>query len=760
MESWKPHCPATSDELGGSNRVGRDSALEFIRLEEIRKIYRRGVIDIPVLTGVSLSIARGEMVALMGASGSGKTTLVNLLGYLDRPTSGRHRVDGRDVTRIGEAERAQLRSSQIGFVFQNFNLLPRLTALENVMMPFLYVRHDLSERECRERARTLLERVGLGDRLDHEPSQLSGGEQQRVAIARALINRCSLLIADEPTGNLDSKTGDEILGLFRQLHSEDGLTIVLVTHDPSVAAYADRIIQIRDGLVFGDDGTVDGRAAPRQPAGGARSAAVDQGIGPARPNPPVAAYRKPHRPARGGGVRFLGRTTSSALRSLRRNVLRSALTTLGIIIGVGSLVAIAEIGKGAWSAIRSLLTKTGVDNIVVQAGAASRNGVSLGSGSVKTLTPEDAEAILRECPSVDSLAPLVFARRQVVHGNKNWVPSTFVGTTAGYLRVRQWEDLEEGESFTERDVSEVAMVCLLGQTIARELFDEESPVGQEVYVSDVPLRVIGVLSRKGADIIGEDQDDLLVAPWTTVKFRVSSQAASPHSGADSPRWDAADVLSSLARRYPRAHAALFPTLSPTQSIDTPRLERLSNVDSILVRALATEEIPAAMEQITHVLRNRHRIAHDEPADFAVQDFTEVVRAVKGTVRLVAGLLLCVALIALVVGGIGIMNIMLVTVTERYREIGLRMAVGARSRDILRQFLIEAVVLCLLGGAAGILAGRGASLLVRLLARWPTEPSVVAVLASVSISVTVGVIFGYYPAWKASRLDPIEALRFE
>ena len=207
--------------------------------------------------------------------------------------------------------------------------------------------------------------------------------------------------------------------------------------------------------------------------------------------------------------------------------MRSALTTLGIIIGVASLVAIAEIGKGAWTAIRTLLSKTGVDNIVVQAGAVSRNGVSLGSGSVKTLTPEDAETILRECPSVDSLAPMIFARRQVVHGNKNWVPNAFVGTTPGYLRVREWEDMDEGEPFTERDVNDSAMVCLLGQTLARELFDERSPVGQEVYVNDVPLRVLGVLSRKGADIIGEDQDDLLVAPWTTVKFRISAIAGSP-----------------------------------------------------------------------------------------------------------------------------------------------------------------------------------------------------------------------------------------
>ncbi len=732
---------------------------EFIRLEEIHKVYTRGAIDVPVLRGVSLAIARREMVALMGASGSGKTTLINLLGFLDRPTSGRHWLDGRDVTGLSEVERAWLRSREIGFVFQNFNLLPRMTALENVMMPFVYGSHESSERECRVRARQLLERVGLGDRLDHEPARLSGGEQQRVAIARALINRCSLLIADEPTGNLDSKTGEDLLALFRQLNLEDGLTIVLVTHDPTVAAHAGRIIRIRDGRVFDEDrdaATRQGVLHSLQTRALDRAGGTSQHASGSPPGAAACSMMPPRRTAM-DDLWFFARTTSTALRSLRRNVMRSALTTLGIIIGVGSLLAIAEIGKGAWTAIRTLLTKTGVDNIVVQAGAASRNGVSLGSGSIKTLTPEDAEAILHECPSVDSLAPMVFTRRQVVHGNKNWVPSTFVGTTPGYLRVREWEDLDEGEAFTEHDVRDVAMVCLLGQTIARELFDEQSPVGQEVYVSDVPLRVIGVLNRKGADIVGEDQDDLLVAPWTTVKFRISAAGG---GGRGAPRGDPADLLSPQARRYPRGQAEAFPTVSPIQAMDTPRLDRLSNVDSILVRALSTEEIPAAMDQIQRVLSQRHHIAAGEPADFTVRDFTEVVQAVKGTVGLVAGLLLCVALIALIVGGIGIMNIMLVTVTERYREIGLRMAVGARSRDILRQFLVEAVMLCLLGGAVGISVGRSASVLVRLLARWPTEPSLVAVLASVSVSVTVGVIFGYYPAWKASRLDPIEALRFE
>jgi macrolide transport system ATP-binding/permease protein len=719
----------------------------LIRLEDIGKTYIRGTIRVPVLRGVSLSIERGEMVALMGASGSGKTTLINLLGFLDRPSCGRQWMEGRDVSNLGELERAWLRGREIGFVFQNFNLLPRMSAIENVMMPLVYGSHGLSERQCCDRARKLLERVGLADRLDHEPSRLSGGEQQRVAIARALVNQCSLLIADEPTGNLDSKTGEEILALFEQLNREDGLSIVLVTHASDVAAHSGRVIRIRDGRVFEDDKTH--RPPELVCMRGENEAEAGSALG-----------RLSGRHSLGDETRFVSRTISTSLRSLRRNTLRSALTTLGIIIGVGSLLAIAEIGKGAWTAIRALLTKTGVDNIVVQAGAASRNGVSLGSGSIKTLTPEDAEIILHECPSVDSLAPLVFTHRQVVHGNKNWVPHTFVGTVPDYLRVREWSDLELGVAFTGRDVHDVAMVCILGHTLARELFDQESPIGQEVYVSDVPLRVVGVLSRKGADIIGEDQDDILIAPWTTVKFRISSSSGTGSTAKAALVADPADELTLLARRYPRGQADPFPTISAIQVVDTPRLERLSNIDSILVRSISTDEIPSAMRQIEEVLHERHKIAPGDPDDFAVRDFTEVVRMVKGTVGLVAGLLMCVALISLVVGGIGIMNIMLVTVTERYREIGLRMAVGARSRDILRQFLIEAVVLCFLGGATGIAVGRGASILVRWIAPWPTEWSLLAIFGSVSVSVTIGMIFGYYPAWKASRLDPIEALRYE
>ncbi len=303
---------------------------------------------------------------------------------------------------------------------------------------------------------------------------------------------------------------------------------------------------------------------------------------------------------------------------------------------------------------------------------------------------------------------------------------------------------------------------MLGQTVATELFDDESPIGREVVVNDVPLRVLGVLSRKGTNIIGVDEDDIVLAPWTTVKFRISASSSpnGPQANSNAAGGADAEMAGLLSRRYPRSKTGLYVSQSATQALATPKLERFSNVDAILVRAQTTDEIPIAKEQIRDLLHERHRIGQDQVDDFDVKDFTDVIHAVESVVNLVAGLLICVALISLMVGGVGIMNIMLVSVTERYREIGLRMAIGAGPRDILRQFLVEAVVLCLLGGTVGIALGRGSSLLVRVLAKWPTETSPVAMLAAVSVSVTVGIVFGYYPAWKASRLNPIEALRHE
>jgi ABC-type antimicrobial peptide transport system permease subunit len=455
------------------------------------------------------------------------------------------------------------------------------------------------------------------------------------------------------------------------------------------------------------------------------------------------------------------RTFVMAVQALTRNVLRSALTTLGIIIGVAAVIAMMEIGQGSSSAIQKTIASMGANNLLVQPGTASSGGVTFGSGSIITLTPEDGEAILRECPAVRSIAPVVRARTQVVFGNRNWVPLYIYGTTPSFLEVRDWTDLAEGEPFTDRDVRNVSKVCIIGQTLVRELFQNQSPIGKEIRVQNVTFKVIGVLQAKGANMMGLDQDDILLAPWTTIKFRVSgSSVTNVNQSASAATTDPTKQVNSLSQVYPGQTGGLYPVQSPTQAADTPLPVRFTNVDQILAAADAPEDIPIAIRQMTQLLHERHHIKAGQPDDFNIRDMAEMTKALSSTTKLMTRLLLCVALISLVVGGVGIMNIMLVSVTERTREIGLRMAVGARPTDIMRQFLVEAVVLCLLGGGVGVLFGWVSSFAVWYFLGWPTETSWLAVLAAVLVSATVGITFGYYPAWKASKLDPIEALRYE
>jgi ABC-type antimicrobial peptide transport system permease subunit len=452
------------------------------------------------------------------------------------------------------------------------------------------------------------------------------------------------------------------------------------------------------------------------------------------------------------------RTARTAMTALRRNPMRALLTTLGIVIGVGAVIAMMEIGAGSSAAIQKTIATMGANVLLVLPGTAASGGVSFGSGSVTTLTPEDGEAILRDSPSVRNVAPVVRARTQVVYGNRNWVPQQMIGTTAEFLDIRDWANLAEGDAFTDRDVLNANKVCLIGQTLARELFQGEPPVGKEIRVKNVTFRVVGVLSAKGANMMGSDQDDILLTPWTTLKYRVTGSAlANPNQSAAAASSGTVNTLNKL---YPGLAPELYPKPSDIQAANTPLPVRFANIDQILAAARSTEEIPAAIRQITEVMRERHRIRDGQPDDFTLRDMTEMTNTLSSTTRLMTNLLLAVAMISLVVGGVGIMNIMLVSVTERTREIGLRMAVGARARDILRQFLVEAVVLCLVGGSVGILLGHGGSRLVELLLRWPVETSPVAIAAAVLVSAGVGIIFGFYPAWKASQLDPIDALRYE
>jgi ABC-type antimicrobial peptide transport system permease subunit len=450
------------------------------------------------------------------------------------------------------------------------------------------------------------------------------------------------------------------------------------------------------------------------------------------------------------------RTARRAVKELRRTPMRAALTALGIIIGVGSVITMMEIGAGSSSAIQNSISTMGANVLNLSPGAATSGGVSYGSGSRITLTPEDGEAILSECPSVSNVAPLVHTRAQVVFGNLNWVPTYIYGSTPSYLEVQNWT-IAEGETFTEGDVLSANRVCLLGQTMVRELFQGETPVGKDIRIKNISFRVVGTLAGKGANMFGMDQDDIILAPWTTIKSRVTGSMLENSNQSVS---SSGTTVNSLSNLYPGGQQALYPERSAVQAANNPMPVRFAYVDHILVSARETDSIPSAIQEITSLLRERHRIGPDEPDDFRVRDMTEIATALASTTVLMTNLLLCVAMISLAVGGVGIMNIMLVSVTERTREIGLRMAVGARSRDILYQFLIEAVVLCLVGGSAGILLGHGGSYLIERLLRWPVETSPAAIAAAIIVSTCVGLIFGFYPAWKASRLDPIEALRYE
>ncbi len=639
----------------------------LLELRRVSRHFKNGDTIIKAMDSIDLTIRHGEFVSIMGQSGSGKSTLMNIIGCLDRATSGEYYIDGILVNDLKPNKLARLRRDTFGFVFQRYNLLSGETASENVQVPAMYA--GLSKAERRTRAEELLTRLGMGDRLEHYPSQLSGGQQQRVAIARALVNHPFVILADEPTGALDSKSGDEVLALLKKLHREEGATIVMITHEEHIANQAERIVRIHDGKI------VEDRSAKPVLADGREHVRISK----KEPSTSV----------------MLGNAVHTALRSLKANLFRTALTLLGIVIGVASVVTMLAIGTGSKQDVIDQIQKMGTNLTMVFSGAPGVRG----SGS--TLSIDDVN-VLKTVDDIVYVVPERSGSTTVRYGNIDYRTS-LQGVGYQYAQPRDWE-LDSGTFFTQEDERSYAPVVVLGKSVRDYLFsDTANPVGQYIQVGSIPMQVIGVMQEKGAAMFGRDQDDMVLTPYTTAMMRV------------------------LGGTY---------------------------LSMITVKNVENTDIDTLQENMKQALMVTHKTE-----DFRIRSSTSLISMVSDTQNTLTILLGAVAAISLFVGGIGVMNIMLVSVTERTREIGVRMATGARMRDILIQFNTEAAVVCAIGGVLGLGLGFLTGWIISLF-----EVSIVftlmpSVLAFGCAFIT-GILFGYLPARKAAKLDPVVALATE
>ncbi len=642
-----------------------------------------GKVEVKALEDVSLKIASGEFVAIMGPSGSGKSTLMHILGLLDRPDAGEYYLGKKKIHELSDEELSAIRNRLAGFVFQQFHLLPRMTALENAELPLVYA----GKRHLKDVAQRKLEEVGLSGRIKHRPNELSGGQQQRVAIARALVNEPLIILADEPTGNLDSKSQEEIISILKSLNQK-GKTVIIVTHEKDIAACSQRIIRMLDGRIIADEKS----AIPDKFSEEIR---VDEIID--------LVLSKAERKARETEFFDYLRQASGAMVSHK---MRSFLSILGILIGVAAVIAMLAVGQGAKESIERQLASLGSNLLLVRPGSSRMMGVALEAGTVTRLTFQDVAAIEDLSDTVKSVSPSVNGRVQLVYANKNW-NTQVEGVGVDYASIRASEPAV-GRFFDAGEVKMREKVALLGPTVARELFGEANPVGETIKINLLNFKVIGVLPAKGGGGF-HDQDDTVLIPVTTAMYRV------------------------LGKEY---------------------------IDSLYVEAKGPNLIDAAQEAISQVIIKEHHLNKDEEGSFQIRNMADIKNALESTTETMTLLLGSIAGISLLVGGIGIMNIMLVSVTERTREIGLRKAIGATNKDIMVQFLIEAILMSFIGGIVGILLGSGVSVLITLFAGWTVKVSSFSLILATVFSLIVGIVFGLWPAQKASKLDPIEALRYE